>query len=260
MTRGPDRRDEIAAFVAERGHVRVEELVERFGVSRMTIHRHVDQLAQRGILHKLHGAVSAQPSGIYESLFRYRSGMAVHEKAQLAQAALRHIEPGQVVMLDDSTTVTALAPLLAARTPISVVTNSLASADILRGIDGVDLLCPGGQYHRTYDAYIGHLCESALGRLRADVAICSASAVDGATAFIQDSQIVRIKQAMLASARLRILLVDGSKFGRVALHEFAPLDAFDTVIVDAGLPAETVAGLREAGIRIETASSRKSGS
>ena len=31
-------------------------------------------------------------------------------------------------------------------------------------------------------------------------------------------------------------------------------------IVDAGLPAETVAGLREAGIRIETASSRKSGS
>ena len=76
MTRGPDRRDEIAAFVAERGHVRVEELVERFGVSRMTIHRHVDQLAQRGMLHKLHGAVSAQPSGIYESLFRYRSGMA----------------------------------------------------------------------------------------------------------------------------------------------------------------------------------------
>ena len=58
----------------------------------------------------------------------------------------------------------------------------------------------------------------------------------------------------------RILLVDGSKFGRVALHEFAPLDTFDTVIVDAGLSAQTVSGLRDAGIRIETASSRKSGS
>ena len=131
---------------------------------------------------------------------------------------------------------------------------------MLRGVDGVDLLCPGGQYHRTYDAYIGHLCETALGRLRADVTICSASAVDGATAFIQDSEIVRIKQAMLASARKRILLVDGSKFGRVALHEFAPLDTFDTVIVDAAVSAQTVSGLREAGIRIETASSRKSGS
>ncbi|WP_083507600.1 DeoR/GlpR family DNA-binding transcription regulator [Aureimonas frigidaquae] len=246
--RSGDRRDDIAAYVIAHGQVRIDTLVEHFGVSRMTIHRHVDQLAERGVLRKLHGAVSAQPSGIYESLFQFRTGLAQKEKLALAEAALAYVEPGQVVMLDDSTTVAALAPRLAAQAPLTVVTNSLGAAQVLKAADGIELLCPGGQYHATYDAYIGHVCETALTRMRADVAVCSASAVDGLDCFIQDAGVVRVKQAMLASARTRILLVDQSKFGRTALHHFARLDMFTHVLVAGGLPPATSRKLTEAGI------------
>jgi DeoR/GlpR family transcriptional regulator of sugar metabolism len=71
-----NRLDEIANYVIEKGEVRIDELVTYFNVSRMTIHRHIDRLAQQGVIRKLHGAVSAQPSGIYESLFRYRETVA----------------------------------------------------------------------------------------------------------------------------------------------------------------------------------------
>lgn len=246
-----ERIDEIANYVIEKGEVRIDELVSHFGVSRMTIHRHIDRLAQQGMIRKLHGAVSAQPSGIYESLFRYRQTVATAEKTALAKAALAYVTGGEVVVLDDSTTVSAVAPLLADTAPLTVITNSVPATAALRDCDGIDLICTGGQYHRTYNAYIGHNCLATIARLRADLLICSASAIQGTTAFIQDQQVVSVKQAMMASSSRRILLVDHTKFGKTALHVFDELTAFDAVLVDDGLPADDVERLKRAGVRIE---------
>ena len=245
------RRQEIADYVIERGEARIDELVAAFGVSRMTIHRHVEELARQGVLRKLHGSVSAQPSGVYESLFRFRETRAAAAKQALARAALAEIEPGQVIMLDDSTTVNALGPLLPRITPLTVVTNSLPLAQQLIDAEEIHLILLGGEYHPTYNAFIGHICESALARLRVNLLICSASAVDGTAALIQDPQVVQVKQAMAAAAARRILLIDSSKFGKVALHMFADLTEFDVVLVDDALPEETARVLAAAGVNLK---------
>ncbi|MBB4066309.1 DeoR/GlpR family DNA-binding transcription regulator [Gellertiella hungarica] len=248
MTPERTRIEAIADFVTQRGEVRIDELAAHFGVSRMTIHRDIDRLAQQGVLRKLHGSVSAQPSGIYESHFRYRSGVASREKQALAEAALSHIQPGQVIMLDDSTTASAVAPLLGACAPLTVVTNSVTASNVLREMDEIDLISVGGQYHRTYNAYIGHLCLNALRGLRTDLLICSASAVQGLSAFIQDQQVVAVKQAMMAAAARKILLLDHSKFGKTALHLLEDLTAFDAVLVTDGLPPAEAVWLEKAGV------------
>ncbi|RVA10407.1 DeoR/GlpR transcriptional regulator, partial [Mesorhizobium sp. M7A.F.Ca.US.002.01.1.1] len=112
MIKADERREEIADYVIKLGQVRIDDLVEHFGVSRMTVHRHIDRLAQQGVLRKLHGAVTVQPSGLYESAFRYRVTVNRAEKDALARAALDYVEAGQVVMLDDSSTANAVAALL----------------------------------------------------------------------------------------------------------------------------------------------------
>lgn len=245
-----NRREDIANYVISRGDVRIDELVSTFGVSRMTIHRHVEALSRQGVLRKLHGAVSAQPSGVYESLFRYRVTVAQERKRALAKAALTMIEPGEVVLLDDSTTAHALAPMLPEAAPLTVITNSLASIMALTEADELGLIALGGDYHPTYNAFIGHVCERALSGLRANVLVCSASAISGHSALIQDPQVVRIKQAMMAAASRRILLADSTKFGRIALHHFAELDEFDAVICDAGLSAGTARAIEAAGVKL----------
>ncbi len=246
------RRQEIADYVIQRGEARIDELVSAFGVSRMTIHRHVEELARQGVLRKLHGAVTAQPSGVYESLFRFRETHAAAAKQALAAAVLSEVEPGQSILLDDSTTANALGRLLPQIMPLTVITNSLSLAGQLAGRDEVNLTLLGGEYHPTYNAFIGHICESALIRIRVNLLICSASAVAGTAALIQDPQVVRVKQAMLTAASRRVLLVDSSKFGKVALHLFADLTAFDLVLCDEGLPSETVHDLRAAGVNLKT--------
>jgi DeoR/GlpR family transcriptional regulator of sugar metabolism len=246
-----NRRQDIAEYVIQHGEARIDELVATFGVSRMTIHRHVDELARQGVLRKLHGAVSAQPSGVYESLFRFRETHATAAKHALARAAVAEIEPGQVVLFDDSTTANAVGPFLPQMAPLTIVTNSLSLAEQLVDKEDLKLILLGGEYHPTYNAFIGHICESALQKIRVNLLICSASAIDKTATLIQDPQVVRVKQAMAAAAARTILLIDSSKFGKVALHLFADLTDFDLVLCDDGLPDEIAGSLRAAGVNLK---------
>lgn len=252
------RREEIADYIMRAGQARIEDLVEHFGVSRMTIHRHIDQLAQQGVLRKLHGMVTVQPSGLYESAFRYRETVGKAEKDALARAAMAYVEAGQAVMLDDSSTVCALATLLPEARPLTVITNSYVSASKLIDLDEVELISLGGKYHRTYNAYIGITCEKAVASLRANTLFCSASAIDGITAFIQDAQVTKVKQAMMASSNRKILLVDSAKFGKVALNVLGDLTDFDVVLTTDRVSEEHRSRLREAGVNLEIVKMGKS--
>lgn len=244
------REKAIASYVLERGDARFNELAETFGVSRMTIHRHIERLSRQGVVRKLRGSVSAQPSSVYESLFSFRQNRAKKVKKLLATAAFEEISSGEVILIDDSTTATEVAPLLEKKTPLKVVTNSLGLFSKLVTQDNISVLALGGEYHPTYQAFIGHLCENALAGLRVNTLICSTSAVDDGMALIQDSAVTRVKQAMMRAANKKILIVDSGKFGKVALNAFAPLKAFQLVITDDGLNNETIARLRLDGVKL----------
>ncbi|WP_119389455.1 DeoR/GlpR family DNA-binding transcription regulator [Taklimakanibacter lacteus] len=250
MSNASTRRNAIADYIMQHGQVRIDDLVTHFGVSRMTIHRHIEELAHQGMIRKLRGAVTVQPSGLYESAFRYRETVGKKEKLALARAALAYVEPGQAVMLDDSSTAAALAPLLVDVKPLTILTNSVFSASHFTEADEIDLINLGGQFHRSYNAYIGMLCEKAIASVRANVLFCSASAVMGTSAFVQDAQVVKVKQAMMLASSQRILLVDHTKFNKVALHLMADLTVFDKVLVSEGLPADELRRLEEAGVKL----------
>ena len=246
-----DRRVAIADHIQLVGHARLEELADRFGISRMTVHRHIEALTKQGVVRKLRGAVTVQPSALYESAFRFRRTVALTEKRALARAALGFVEQGQAIMLDNSSTAAMLADRLGQVSPLTVVTNSVAAAEKLQALDEIDLISLGGAYNRVYNAYVGLVCEQAIAKLRVNTLFLSASAVFGARAYIQDQQIVQIKQAMMAAAQKRVLLLDHHKFDRIALHTLGDLGEFEAVLVTSGLAPEKVRALREAGVPIQ---------
>lgn len=52
------RKQQILAILDEKGHASVQELAEKFSVSKMTIHRDLNQMAAEGLVVKSHGAAS----------------------------------------------------------------------------------------------------------------------------------------------------------------------------------------------------------
>ena len=233
--------------------MRIEDLTERFGISLMTAHRDLDELAEKGLLRKTRGVVSAAPTSLIESSDVYRSTRQAAEKRAIAQAAAAFLEPGQAVFLDDSTTVLQIVPHLAHRVPLTAITNSITLMNELKGMRDIALLGLGGQFHNWCNAFMGPVTTAEIRRLRADRVVMSMSAITDGMVFHQSPEMVETKRAMFDSAAMRILLADHTKFERRALHAMGPLDEFDVIVVDDGTPPLQVEAMKARGVNVVVA-------
>lgn len=247
------RRQMIAEAVMAEGTMRIEDLTERFGISLMTAHRDLDDLVSRGLLRKTRGIVSAAPTSLVEASDVYRSIRQSAEKAAIAAAAFRFVEPGQAIFMDDSTSVLQMARLIPEKTPMTVITNSLTLMNELRGTRDLSLLGLGGQFHNWCNAFIGRMTTNEISRLRADTLFMSMAAITDDIVFHQSPEMVDTKRAMFDAAAKRILLADHSKFERRALYGMVSLNEFDVVIVDDRTSERHLDRMRAKGINVVVA-------
>src|SRR5215203_5085782 len=241
-----ERRERIAEIVLANESVASRELAALFDVSVMTVHRDLDELERQGVLRKIRGGATPQPSSLFESNVRYRLATAKVEKEALAHYALSMVEPGQAILLDDATTTLALARLLPKIAPLTVITNYLATIQLLHKSADIRLIALGGEYFPSHDSFLGIVCEDAISSLRADLFFMSTSAVSNGIAYHQEQEIVAVKRAMLRAATRSILLIDHSKLGKTALHQLALLSDFDLIVVDDGVDEGGLRALEEA--------------
>ncbi|MFC9507107.1 DeoR/GlpR family DNA-binding transcription regulator [Streptomyces sp. NPDC057002] len=252
------RQAAMAERVLADGSATAAELAERFKVSLMTIHRDLDELERQGIVRKSRGGVTAQPSGVFESNVQYRLKTMRAEKAAVAERALRMVEPGMAILLDDSTSTLEIARRLRTGevTPLTVVTNFLEAINLLSDQRGIHLMALGGDYDPLHSSFLGVSCVEAVEQLRVDVCFASTSAVHGGYAYHQEQHIVSVKRAMLDAAARNVLLIDHTKLGRVALHRVVPLSRFDTLLVDDGASPEALRDLDEHKVRYEVCATK----
>lgn len=239
--------------VMTEGAIRIEQLADQFAISLMTVHRDLDELESRGLLRKTRGVATALSTSLVESSDVYRSSRQIVEKEAVARAALDFIEPGQALVLDDSTTTLHLVQHLESKAPLTVITNVLTIMNQLAGVQGVTLLALGGEYYNWCSAFMGGMTRQAIERLRPDVSIMSTPAITGDIVYHQMLETVDTKRAMLNSSKKRILLVDHTKFEKRALHRLAHLTEFDVVIVDAETALTDVERMRSQGIFVVVA-------
>jgi DeoR/GlpR family transcriptional regulator of sugar metabolism len=251
--RQAQRQRAITEAVMSAGAVRIEELAARFDISLMTVHRDLDELEGRGLLRKSRGVATALSSALVESSDVYRASRQLAEKDAIAHAALDFIEPGQAIMLDDSTTTLHLVPHLLSKKPLTVITNTLTIMEELKAASGITLLGLGGQYYNWCSAYMGRITTTTIASLRADLLVMSTSAISDDLAFHQTQETVDVKRAMFESCSRRILLADHTKFERRALHAMLPLAQFDAVIVDAATDSVHVKRLQDKGVNVVVA-------
>ena len=248
--RQSERLDAIADHVLSSGTARIEDLAEMFSVSSMTVHRDLDVLDQKGILRKTRGVATAVATSLFEASPEYRVRQAQAEKKAVAEAAFELIEPGQALLLDDSTTGIHLAELLPQKIPLTVITNFERVAGVLLEHAGIQTILTGGQYDRSSEAYMGALTLDALKSLRADMVLMSSPAVTDGMCFHQHHGAVLIKRAMVKAAARSVLYLDHTKFAMTALHASVKVSDFDTVIVDSKTPGEQIEQLSQVDVEL----------
>ncbi|TBN41166.1 DeoR/GlpR transcriptional regulator [Paracoccus subflavus] len=251
-----ERRQAIMDLLVGSRAVDLDDLADRFAVSRMTIHRDLDDLEQAGLLRKVRGGATIEAGTQFESDFRIRALQDGDAKARMARAALDLVEPGMTVMVNDGSMAALLGASLSDKAPLTVITNNAAVIDRLKDAPRMTLIALGGTYSPKFNGFFGVVTEDALSRLRADLAFISTPAVAGRRAFHMDDAAVRAKRAMMGAADRSVLLVNHTRFGRSALHALADLSAFDAIITDAAPAPEDRAAIDRAGLRLTIARDR----
>ncbi|MDF1775486.1 MAG: DeoR/GlpR family DNA-binding transcription regulator [Rhizobiaceae bacterium] len=252
-----DRKQGIMDLLFAEGTVELDDLARRFAVSKMTIHRDLDDLEAAGVMRKIRGGGTIEAGTGFESDFRFRAQQDRAAKSVMAETALALVEPGMIVMINDGSMSAILGARLVEKRPLTVITNNAAVIDTLKGESGIVLIATGGTYSAKFNGFFGMVTEAALSALRADMAFVSAPAVAGTDVFHMDESVVGAKHAMMKAGARTCLLVIHSRFGRTALHRLADLSEFDVVITDAAPDPASVEALTQAGLSLTIATSKE---
>ncbi|MEU8487212.1 DeoR/GlpR family DNA-binding transcription regulator [Streptomyces sp. NPDC048641] len=248
------RRALILDEVRRRGGVRVNELTRKLGVSDMTVRRDLDALARQGVLEKVHGgAVPVVEASTHEPGFEAKSGLELSAKEDIARTAAALAAPGTAIALSGGTTTYALAHHLLDVPDLTVVTNSVRVADVFHGAQrssgqrqGAATVVLTGGVRTPSDSLVGPVADQAIAALHFDVLFLGVHGISlEAGLSTPNLAEAETNRRLVQSARRVVVVADHTKWGTVGLSSFASLDQVDTLVTDAGLPADVRAEISE---------------
>lgn len=235
------RQEAILRGIEDDGGVRVSDLVERLGVSDMTIRRDIEFLAGKGLVLKVHGGATAVGDHpIDEPGFSVKSAMNPVQKSEIARTAASLIGNGQTIAVSAGTTAYAVAVELRPVKRLTVVTNSPRVAELLYDPvrEDQNIVLTGG-VRTPSDALAGPVANQMLADIHVDTLILGIHGIDLHAGLTTPNLLeAETNRLLIAAARKVIVVADHTKWGVVGLSTIAPLERVDVLVTDAQLDVE----------------------
>lgn len=230
------RRQQILQLLVEHGNVQVSELVERFGVSSVTIRADLSQIESQGLATRNHGGAALSRSPPQEQDIHEKDGLNLALKEAIGAHAAQLVKTGDNIIIDSGSTTMTLARHLHGHRDVTVMTNGLNIAWELANAAGIKLLLTGGLLLKQSLSLHGSQAEASLNQYSFDTLFLGVDGLDlqfGLTTHHEAE--ASLNHRMVERARKIVVLTDASKFGRVSLHRIARLGEIHTIITDAGI-------------------------
>lgn len=246
-----ERLEKITERLKANGQIKIHEDARRFGVSKATLHRDLDLLERQGMLIKVRGGAVLRERLHVDTHFQNRRGIAVAEKQKIAAAAAASVRDDTSIFLDHSSTVAYLAEALARRVfrNLIVVTNSLAIPGLFGNVSGIQVILTGGRVESDFQALSGRWVIESFRSFNFHQVFVSCGAVTVEGFLTQTPFIHEILCEILNRAGVEInMLVDSSKFQKIATFRVAPIRAAAKLYTDAGIPKAIRERLSAAGV------------
>jgi DeoR family transcriptional regulator of aga operon len=247
-----ERRKIIVNLAESEGRVDVDELVEKFGVSAVTIRNDLNELSNRGLVVRSRGGavVSTRLTRELSVQEKYTENLAI--KRKLGQAVVDLLgEDVRSLVIDSGTTTEEVAKCLGGRAGLKVMTNGLNVASVLATHEGIEVMVTGGTLRRKSMSFFGHHAEAIFRYMHFDRFILGVDGFDMkigiATHFEPEASLNR---AMCNASSEIIVVTDSSKFGLRGSHVICRHDEIDALVTDTGVHESVVDFLTDSGVRV----------
>jgi len=229
------RRAQIVEMIAERGYLNAGELSEIFGVDSSTIRRDLSLLQKTGKVMRTHGGLlPVESENGRDTPFNERLLMNATAKTAIARYAASLVQDGQSLILDNGSSVYALALALREKKNLTVVTNDIYTAMALGSHPGITVHVAGGLMLESVYTLVGQETVDKINSIHVDWAFLGSEGVHFDSGITNINTIeIPVKQAMIRAAENTVVLADSSKIGYRALAPVCALSDVSQIITEA---------------------------
>jgi len=244
------RREHILESISTHNRVSVTDIAASLNVSDETVRRDLKDLEKEGLLRRVHGgAIGVAP--IRDEPISTRVQKSAKEKGIIAQLAVELISDHTSIFLNIGSTTEALARRLGRFSDLKLYTNSLNIAKIAREYFGVSVFVTPGQLRKVELDLVGYDTVSYIQNYYFDTVFMGVAGIDVDRGFMDfEEDEVRIRQALVKSARNKVVLADSSKFGKSANICTATFDVIDRLVTDRAPDREFKEQFEKAGMEV----------
>lgn len=248
-----ERRTLAIQHIRQRGRSEIGDLAEALGVSRVTVHRILDELEEQGLVRKERGGVRIVEPLATNGRFDQRMAVNIDLKREIARKALSFVEEGDVIFIDASTTACCFAETLTRVMPqaqLTVVTNSPYVLLQLAEAPAYHVTSTGGELDHRLNALVGSITIDTIKKLHFNKAFISPHCVSLQGIMTPHSTTHAVFAQVLNTATETTMLAENPKFRRTSTQLIAPLSALRRIVTDSKLPEDTRRSYKQAGIEI----------
>jgi len=254
------RHERILRLLEAEGVLKSHRLAAEFSVTNETIRKDLAHLEKTERILRVHGGAKRISNTRHDMPLPAREAHRRYEKAEVAMAAIKLIEPNDTVFFDASSTVLAMADHLP-EMPITVLTNAHHVIVVLGGRAQCDLICTGGNYEERSRSYVGAIAEDALKRF---VIKWLFLGVDGLHHTVGASEVnpgqAVLKERLIARAENVCVVCDSFKLELKSPFIFASLQQINVLVTDNRADPAIIRLYEAEGIRVIQAELQDTGS
>ena len=249
-----NRHVKILEVLSKHHRAEVFALAELLQVSQVTIRKDLDNLEDRGLIHREHGYACLNRTDDVGKRMAFNYDI----KRRIAKAAAATVEEGETVMIESGSCCALLAEELAnAQNDITIITNSVFIANFIRNASRTRIILLGGYYQPESQVVVGPMTRK-CGEI-----FFSDKFFVGTDGFMENfgftgRDLLRTQTVMDLSeyAREVIVLTDAEKFQRQGVLGLVRLEAVSSVYTDDRIPEATEKLLLEKNIKVHKVSEK----
>ena len=242
------RRHTIMQLLQEQGELSVEQLVQLFDISEVTIRKDLSALETNGFLLRKYGGAILMPKEIMDE---NENDELTKRKFVIAKAAAERIRDHNRIIVDSGSTTAALIKQLNLKQGLVVMTNSLSVATELRALENEPtLLMTGGTWDTRSESFQGKVAEQVLRSYDFDQLFIGADGIDLARGSTTFNELVGLSQVMAEVSREVVVMVESQKIGRKMPNLELTWQQIDVLITDTGLSEQDKQAILAHGVEV----------
>lgn len=237
----------IKAYIVASRTVTLEQICEKFQISKSTLRRDLEEIIADGDIRKSYGVLTAQPAA-QQRPFEERYVANAAAKRRIAERAAQLVSDNDIIFIDSGSTTMYMPDYLQDRSNITIITNNLEVIRRAYPFRNIMVITISGILNRDLDSFAGASAVSVLAGYNINRAFMATAGIARdfsiTNSFVAETD---LKKMAMARSQRRVLLADAAKFGVLSLCTYCRMEEIDTLVTDRDPPAEYLIRLREAG-------------